>query len=246
MTVKEIQEHILRLSSPANPQQPVLASAINAYLFDAMCDAAQKSKMYRLRSSALINVDSSNAFYFPVDMLQLLEVGLLQGSPSTYYAPLVRITQEKADAYLSQGIVSSAAFASSPFYCPTGIETTLGANYGKEKFSLYPAPTSSLTNGLQVRYLRYPTAPLTVGLTNELVDFPKTFHLALAYRAAWLLLSAQSARNSKDFAGYHQFYQEQLKTLQENYDEDSMFDSHGGYIGVTWGGIVDQAQQRLP
>ena len=122
------------------------------------------------------------------------------------------------------------------FWYPEGVETVAGADRGKTKFTPFPPPTSTTVDGLRVAYLRKPAKLSTLAVTDEIIDFPEFFHLALAYEAAWLYLSRQGVKSYKDFSGYHQYYLNALSEMNQHFNEENSFDSHGYQMGVEWGG----------
>lgn len=229
MTARELREQVGFLVSQCSDKTVFTAAQLNAYAFEAMQHAALQVRMPTLRTVTTMDFTSTQR-YLPVDVLKLLSMEALIGGE---WQPLPRISREKAVEY--------SALETGNYWYPDGVETTAGADRGKGKFTLFPTPTTTVTDGLRASYLRKPTKLSTLADTDEIIDFPEFFHLAIAYEAAWLYLSRQGSKGYKDFSGYHQFYTSRIQSLEMHAKEDTAYDTHGYQISAEWGGPAETA-----
>ena len=227
MTAREIREQVGFLVSQCSDKTVFTASQVNTYVFEAMQHAALEVRIPTLRTVTTMDYTSTQR-YLPTDVLKLLSMEFLN---SGEWEPLPRITREKAVEY--------SGIETGNYWYPDGVETTAGADRGKGKIVLFPTPETTVTDGLRASYLRKPTRLSALADTDEVIDFPEFFHLALAYEAAWLFLSRQGVKGFKDFAGYHQFYVSRIDTLAMHAKEDTSYDTHGYQIGAEWGGPAE-------
>lgn len=211
VTVGELRSTVQDLIGPHNGMRPLSATMIDELVQKAQTHIFHEITNWRSRADTSINVVASTATYdLPTDYLSMISVTLSDGSTFSQIRPLPFDLQHDEDYYT----------VTSPRYIVDASSTA-----GRAAITLLPTPTTSVTSGLAVRYKRRPTRLSSyAAVTTEVTDIDPNLHLPVAYEAAWLYLSRQGSKSIKDFAGYHQYFLEEVanekRRSQEEWQQD--------------------------
>ena len=216
MTPQEIREEVQRIVAPHNNAVQLVPRDIDRVAHETLCEMALHARPPSLRKESTISIVAGTASYLlPSDFFLPLRIRVLDG---TSYADIEKKTREEIDLF------DTTTAGSAPlYYYENGIETTIGADYGKRRITLWPTPTQSVTDGILCRYLRRPTA-FSVIEGYEIIDIDAAHHFGIVYRTAWKILMRQGNKVSKVTDAYEGLYNSALSNLKTFHSEEWLSD----------------------
>lgn len=201
MTASQLRQTLQDLAGMALGAPPMSPAIANSLLDDVFQVVADEIDFQESFSEATIEPAEDNIYPLPADFARM--IGL------RYQGEEVRRVRTEEFPGQNQGA----------FYAPWGIFRE--APYQGRKRII----VSGVGGNLGLLYRRYATPMVELGTNQEIFDVPRELHLPVAYEAAWLYLSRQGSKISKDFSGYHQYFQAEVRRLAQRLNQQWSADS---------------------
>ena len=223
MTCGEIRATVMDLIGPHNGMRPLSAPIVDELVYKACHSVFHEIRNWRSRADTTANIVAGTASYdLPSDYLVMESVVVADASGEFAQINPIRFDEQHLD-WGDSGVVG--------YYVDQGSTVALAA------IVLVPTPATSATNGLKIRYRRRPAKLSTfASVDTEFTDCDANLHLAICYEAAFLYLSRQGSKGIKDFAGYHEYFQNEVglekKRNQETWQTDFI-----PTINIRFGGL---------
>ena len=185
----------------------------------------------KLRSYDYLNVVANSAtILLPATFMQGIKVRL-QATSSGPYQDVMPMTEEDLDGQdptwqnEASGPVTTYSYAGM-------VETLASADYGKRILKLTPTPTTSITDGLLVRFWRHGTDLITgTNSQYQIQEVPLGYQLGLAHGVAGLI--ATDPRINRDPIAHLQIWQDMVQRYQHFGPEHREYDYQAtGYSSV--------------
>lgn len=207
MTVQEIRATVQDLIGPHNGLRSLSAPVLDELVLKAAYAVFRNVTSWRTRGETTINIVASTASYdLPSNFLKMETVVMKDGASNDYVQVRPIIFDEKhlyTDGSDQQG-----------YYI------TAGSTAGLQAVVIVPTPSTSVTSGMMVRYRKKPSKLSALTATDEYNEIDEVLHLPLCHEAAYLYLSRQGSKASKDFMGYREYFQMELANHTRHEDEN--------------------------
>lgn len=226
MTPAEIRYRINSVMSSHAGMPPMDKTTMDQLYYEAALKASELVDCPQLKAESIQNIVSGTSEYLlPTTLHEFVDVQLLN-SVTGYYEPLDCVEFSLLRNYQEYTV-----------YAHSGIERTAGADYGKRKIKLAPAPVENLTNGLQVTYKLKPTRLSALTDTAEVLDFPESIQAAIPMMVAFLWFGWQGSKANKEVAGYNSYFEAECRRVAARLSDQQQQDVRR-QITTDWGGIV--------
>lgn len=243
MTPFQIREAIQSIVSPHNSSPQLKSSVLDEMAFEALCEMCLIAKPPALRTSNTQNIVADQAEYrMPSNLFMPLSIRV---SADSNWTPLRKITQEQLSDLQPDWNTDDVSSGAPMYYYESGVHTTADSDYGKRKISLWPIPTTAVTNGLIAHYLRRPTRFSALTDENtEIVDIDQAHHFGLVYRVVYKLLLRQGTKLGKGVLdNYDALWKQAVFNLKAHHSE-AWLDDFKPSVGVFRGIGLDDPRRR--
>jgi hypothetical protein len=211
MTVQEFREVVQSLLGPQTGLPPMSKAVLDSLYFNTAQHVVESIDLPWLRGDESQNVVAGQAdYYLPTTLHFPLSLHLYNTSEQQWW---------KMDAVLPEDAIQVVGDEEVTKYAHCGIETADGGDRGRWKIKLFPTPTVAITNGLRVLFKKKPTKLAShPSDSSEIIEFPESLLMGMAYRCAWLWASRMGAPGAtKDIGVYLQFYEEEMRRINARF-----------------------------